>query len=215
MIKIERSASLNTVQDLGRTGWRHLGVSVSGAMDPLALRAGNILLGNDENAAAIEIQLFPFRVRFTADTFIALTGANCQARLDGKALPGWWGCPVREGQVLELSFPRYGARGYLCVAGGIHVPAVLGSRSTALRGSFGGFEGRELATGDTLDVDTPSRARLPKEGVGIVPPLQAMPTHFPAPQQDILQIRAIPAGEHGLFSADGQRFPVKIIHDIE
>lgn len=206
MIEIERSASLNTVQDLGRTGWRHLGVSVSGVMDPLALRAGNILLGNDENAAAIEIQLFPFRVRFTADTFIALTGANCQARLDNKPLPGWWGCPVRKGQVLELRFPRHGARGYLCVAGGIDVPKVLGSRSTALRGGFGGVEGRELLSGDRLHWGAPSAIRLPDEGVGIVPPLQAMQAHFPEIRQGSLPIRAIPAGEHGLFSADGERF---------
>ena len=64
MIEIEQSGALNTVQDLGRFNYRHMGVSVSGAMDPLALRAGNLLLGNDENAAAIEVQLFPFRLRF-------------------------------------------------------------------------------------------------------------------------------------------------------
>ncbi len=64
MIEIEQSGSLNTIQDLGRPAWRHLGVSVSGVMDPLALRAGNALLGNEENAAAIEVQMFPFRVRF-------------------------------------------------------------------------------------------------------------------------------------------------------
>ncbi|CAH5456928.1 KipI antagonist, partial [Klebsiella pneumoniae] len=118
VIEIEQSGSLNTIQDLGRPAWRHLGVSVSGVMDPLALRAGNALLGNEENAAAIEVQMFPFRVRFLADTWIALTGADCRARLDGDELPAWWGCAVRKGQVLELRFPRRGARGYLCVAGG-------------------------------------------------------------------------------------------------
>ncbi len=119
-------------------------------MDPLALRAGNTLLGNEENAAAIEVQMFPFRVRFLADTWIALTGADCRARLDGAALPAWWGCAVRKGQQLELRFPRRGARGYLCVAGGIDVPQGLGSRSTALRGGFGGLEGRPLQRGDVL-----------------------------------------------------------------
>lgn len=87
MIEIEQSGSLNTIQDLGRPAWRHLGVSVSGVMDPLALRAGNTLLGNEENAAAIEVQMFPFRVRFLADSWIALTGADCRARLDGDELP--------------------------------------------------------------------------------------------------------------------------------
>ena len=102
MIEIEQSGSLNTIQDLGRPAWRHLGVSVSGVMDPLALRAGNTLLGNEENAAAIEVQMFPFRVRFLADSWIALTGADCRARLDGDELPAWWGCAVRKGQVLEV-----------------------------------------------------------------------------------------------------------------
>ncbi len=145
MIEIERTGALNTVQDLGRLGFRHLGVSVSGAMDPLALRAGNALLGNDDNAAAIEMQMFPFRVRFHEATTIALTGADCRARLDDIDLPPWWGCPVKKGQVLEMRYPRSGTRGYLCVAGGIDVPEVLGSRSTALRGGSCAFLAAALA----------------------------------------------------------------------
>lgn len=81
MIEIEQSGSLNTIQDLGRPAWRHLGVSVSGVMDPLALRAGNALLGNEENAAAIEVQMFPFRVRF----FGGHTDRAHRRRLPGKA----------------------------------------------------------------------------------------------------------------------------------
>jgi allophanate hydrolase subunit 2 len=96
VIEIERTGSLNTVQDLGRFGFRHLGVSVSGVMDPLALRAGNALLGNDDNAAAIEVQMFPFRVRFHEAVTIALTGADCRARLDDTDLPPWWGCQVKK-----------------------------------------------------------------------------------------------------------------------
>lgn len=206
MIEIEQSAALNTVQDLGRTGWRHLGVSVSGVMDPLALRAGNILLGNEENAAAIEVQMFPFRVRFTADTSIAITGADCRARLDGTDLPAWWGCAVRRGQVLELRYPRSGARGYLCVAGGIDVPPVLGSRSTALRGSFGGFAGRPLQRGDRLAAGTPAAPPLPPTGIGIEPPEQAMPQTFTRNRAGLVNIRAIPSGEYPLFAADAERF---------
>ncbi|HFP9303459.1 urea amidolyase [Raoultella planticola] len=206
MIEIEQSASLNTIQDLGRPAWRHLGVSVSGAMDPLALRAGNTLLGNEENAAAIEVQMFPFRVRFLADTWIALTGADCRARLDGAALPAWWGCAVRKGQQLELRFPRRGARGYLCVAGGIDVPQVLGSRSTALRGGFGGLEGRPLQRGDVLACGRWQGAPLPASGIGIEPPEVALSAFFPRNAQGDAQIRAIPAGEYPLFVADAPRF---------
>lgn len=206
MIEIEQSAALNTVQDLGRTAWRHLGVSVSGVMDSLALRAGNILLGNEENAAAIEVQMFPFRVRFRMDTRIAITGADCRARLDGQALPAWWACHVAKGQVLELRYPRRGARGYLCVAGGIDVPEVLGSKSTALRGSFGGLAGRALQQGDVLGAGTCDAAPLPLCGVGIEPPEQALRTHFPLSPEGLMQIRAIPSGEYSLFAADVARF---------
>ncbi|MBS0970724.1 MULTISPECIES: 5-oxoprolinase subunit C family protein [Yersiniaceae] len=206
MIEIEQSAALNTVQDLGRFTWRHLGVSVSGVMDPLALRAGNILLGNDENAAAIEVQMFPFRVRFTADTAIAVTGADCRTRLDGIELPAWWGCAVKRGQVLEMRYPRHGARGYLCIAGGIDVPQVLGSRSTALRGSFGGLEGRPLQRGDRLITGTPTAAPLPPGGIGIEPPEQAMPEAFTRNRAGLVNVRAIPSGEYALFAADATRF---------
>lgn len=206
MIEIEQSGSLNTIQDLGRPAWRHLGVSVSGVMDPLALRAGNTLLGNEENAAAIEVQMFPFRVRFLADSWIALTGADCRARLDGDELPAWWGCAVRKGQVLELRFPRRGARGYLCVAGGIDVPLVLGSRSTALRGGFGGLEGRQLQRGDVLSCGPWQGAPLPDSGIGIEPPEVALNAFFPRNAQGDVQIRAIPAGEYPLFAADASRF---------
>lgn len=206
MIEIEQSAALNTVQDSGRTAWRHLGVSVSGVMDPMALRAGNILLGNDENAAAIEVQMFPFRVRFHADTSIAITGADCRAQLDGVELPAWWGCSVKRGQVLELRYPRSGARGYLCIAGGIDVPSVMGSRSTALRGSFGGFEGRSLQRGDRLACGSTDVTPLPASGIGLEPPEQAMPDTFPRNPQGLVQIRAIPSGEYALFAADADRF---------
>lgn len=206
MIEIERTGALNTVQDLGRSGFRHLGVSVSGAMDPLALRAGNILLGNDENAAAIEVQVFPLRVRFHQATNIALTGADCRARLDEQELLPWWSCRVEKGQVLEMRYPRSGARGYLCVAGGIDVPEVLGSRSTALRGSFGGVEGRPLVAGDKLALGVSSPTVFPDGGLGIEPPEVAMVTAFSPPHQGVVPIRVIPSGEYGLFAADHERF---------
>ncbi|PXW40117.1 biotin-dependent carboxylase-like uncharacterized protein [Erwinia sp. AG740] len=205
MIEIERTGALNTVQDLGRFGFRHLGVSVSGVMDPLALRAGNALLGNDDNAAAVEVQMFPFRVRFQQDMAIALTGADCRARLDDDDLPPWWGCRVAKGQVLEMRYPRSGTRGYLCVAGGITVPEVLGSRSTALRGGFGGVDGRPLQAGDRLPTGA-GRITLPPGGLGIEPPELALCDVFPAANQGVVPVRAIPSGEYALFAAEHARF---------
>ncbi|OSN09644.1 allophanate hydrolase [Lonsdalea britannica] len=206
MIEVIKTGPLNTVQDLGRTGFRHIGVSVSGAMDALALRVGNLMLGNDENAAGIEVQLFPFRVRFTADGAIALTGADCRAVLDGNALPPWWACAVQAGQVLEMSYPRSGARGYLCVAGGIDVPLVMGSRSTALRGNFGGLEGRPLTQGDRLPTGDAMPCALPKGGIGAVPPAVALADVFPVSPEGVIQLRAIPSGEFDLFAHDAARF---------
>ena len=102
MIEILSSAALATVQDLGRTGSLRWGVGTSGAMDSLALAAGNLMLGNDGNAAAIEVPVFPFKVRFDEDCAFALTGADCAARLDatrparrsaGADVPGAAGLP--------------------------------------------------------------------------------------------------------------------------
>ena len=90
MIEVLSSAALATVQDLGRKGSLRWGVGTSGAMDNLALAAGNLMLGNDVNAAAVEVPVFPFKVRFREDCAFALTGADCAARLDEQPLLPWW-----------------------------------------------------------------------------------------------------------------------------
>uniref|UniRef100_UPI0005505265 5-oxoprolinase subunit C family protein n=1 Tax=Erwinia oleae TaxID=796334 RepID=UPI0005505265 len=127
-------------------------------------------------------------------------------RLDGVELPAWWACNAREGQTLELHYPRSGARGYLCIAGGIDVPTVLGSRSTALRGGFGGLEGRTLRQGDVLKAGTSAVRSLPACGMGIEPPEQALHAAFPRSDEGRVQVRAIPSGEYALFAADAKRF---------
>src|SRR5262245_6574031 len=108
-------------------------------MDDVALRAGNILLGNDENAAGIEIPMTPFRLRFGRNTAFARTGADVDAEIGGRAIPPWWRSQVRGGDVLNIRTMLRGARSYLTVSGGIDVPVVLGSRSTQFRGEFGGL----------------------------------------------------------------------------
>jgi biotin-dependent carboxylase-like uncharacterized protein len=204
LIEVLLTGPLNMVQDLGRRGFRNIGVTACGAMDPLALRAGNILLGNDEGAAGIELQTFPFRATFDQDTAVALTGADACAVLDGIPMPPWWALPVRAGQELVLPAPASGARAYLCVAGGIDVPLVMGSRATSLRGDFGGHQGRALRNGDRLPHGT---ATLPEAGFGVVPPEVALADHFP--QGEVLLLRAIPAGEYDLFTRDADSFWVQ------
>lgn len=200
MITILASAALNTVQDRGRLGCRQYGVGTSGAMDVLALDVGNALLGNADDAAAIEVQTFPFRLRFEQAAAFAITGADCDAVLDDRPLPPWWAATALAGQELVLSRPRSGARAYLCVAGGIGVPVVLGSRSTYLRTGFGGHEGRALQADDILPLLPAPRARFAE--IGAVPPAMALPA--PETADGALVIRAIRAGEHELFPAEAQ-----------
>ena len=199
MIEILSDNALTTVQDLGRFGLLNLGVGTSGAMDPLALAAGNLLLGNEENAAAIEVQVFPFAVRFHTPCCFALTGADCAARLDDRPLLPWWSGEAAAGQVLQLGLPTSGtwrgSRAYLCLAGGVEVPCGLGSRSTQLRGAFGGYEGRALRQGDRLRAGAPGAGAGPG-GFGVVPPALAMPLL----SEGMVAVRVLPAAEYERFT---------------
>jgi len=144
---------MSTVQDLGRFGCARYGVAASGALDGFAVRVGNLLVGNDENAAVVETTLMGLRIKVLRDTVVAVTGGDLQARTGGETLPGWRSHRVREGETIAFSGPLSGFRSYLAVAGGIHVAPVMGSRSTNLASGFGGFEGRPLRKGDILAVE--------------------------------------------------------------
>jgi antagonist of KipI len=133
-----------TVQDLGRFGWAHYGVSASGAADPLALRAGNLLVGNAENAAALEMTLAGGTFQFEDGATIALTGSDF-----GAGVPLWSAVEVPAGSTLRCGATRSGARCYLCVRGGIEVPKVMGSASTHVMTGVGG---RPLRSGDFFRV---------------------------------------------------------------
>ena len=151
-IEVIKPGLSTTVQDLGRPGYYHLGIPLSGAMDRAALRAANLLVGNEEGAAALEAVFLGPELRFTADALVAVTGADLPPKLDGQQQPGWTAFRVRAGQVLGFEFLRRGARAYVAVSGGIDVLPVLGSRSTYVLGALGGLEGRVLRAGDTLPV---------------------------------------------------------------
>lgn len=202
MIEVLSSAALATVQDLGRKGSLRWGVGTSGAMDNLALAAGNLMLRNDANAAAIEVPVFPFKVRFGEDCAFALTGADCAARLDDQPLLPWWVHQARAGQVLTLGVPQGGAqrgsRAVLCVAGGVDVPEVLGSRSTQMRGAFGGHEGRALKRGDTLRA---AGAGQPcRTGFGLVAPALTLPLQA----DGVAAVRVLPAAQYLDFEEDSR-----------
>ena len=152
MIEVLRPGLLTTVQDTGRTGFQDQGVPAGGAADPVALRVANLLVGNPMGAAGLEMTLAGPRLRFARDTVVALGGAPMAAEVDGVPVSPWRPVRIRAGETLEVGGARTGCRAYLACAGGIDVPAVLGSRSTYLPSAFGGFEGRALRTGDRLPV---------------------------------------------------------------
>ncbi|MBM3944904.1 MAG: biotin-dependent carboxyltransferase family protein, partial [SAR202 cluster bacterium] len=141
---------LTTVQDRGRYGYQRFGVPVAGAMDVFSLRAANILVGNDQNAACLEMTGTAPKLRVLADTIIAVTGGDLAILVDDAPLPRWAGVRVSKGSVLTSEGAEDGFRAYLAVAGGIDVPVVLGSRSTYMKSGLGGFEGRALKQGDIL-----------------------------------------------------------------
>jgi biotin-dependent carboxylase-like uncharacterized protein len=148
-----------TVQDTGRFGHYAIGFPPSGALDSFAYHVGNALVGNEPGAAALEAVYLGPTLEFTADTVVAVTGADIPVTLDGTEVPTWESFAVRAGQTLAFGQLAAGARPYLAVAGGIDVPLYYGSRSTYTLVGIGGFEGRALAEGDELGLGPARDAR--------------------------------------------------------
>ncbi|WP_181704838.1 biotin-dependent carboxyltransferase family protein [Chthonobacter rhizosphaerae] len=182
-LEILKPGLSTTVQDLGRPGYYHLGIPLSGGMDRYALAAANLLVGNDEGDAVLEAVFLGPEIRFGADATVAVTGADLPPKVDGAEQPTWTAFTVKAGQVLSFGFLKSGARAYVAVSGGIDVPVVLGSRSTYPLGALGGHEGRALKSGDNLPVGTVRRAAQPnasvpealRRGPGASPVLRVLP----------------------------------------
>jgi antagonist of KipI len=152
MIQVQEAGLFTTVQDLGREGFGPLGVSASGAADPISLRLGNRLVGNAEGEAGLEMTLLGGTFLFPDGAILALTGSDFGATLDGKPVGLWTPVEASPGQVLRLGPTRTGARCYLCVRGGIAVKLFLGRASTHTLSGLGGHEGRALRKGDMLKI---------------------------------------------------------------
>lgn len=149
-IEIGQPGLLSTVQDAGRFGEYALGMPPSGAMDLFSYQVGNYLVGNEEDAAGLELTYFGPELTFTEDAVIALTGAEMPPKINGKEVATWEAFAVSSGDVLTFDYLRSGARAYLAVAGGIDVPLFMHSRSTYTLIGLGGHEGRALQEGDEL-----------------------------------------------------------------
>ena len=192
MIEVIRPGLLTTVQDCGRYGYQQYGVPVCGAMDGYAFTVANLLVGNNEGDACLEISLLGPCLRVLCDTAIAVTGADLNPTVNDKPLSMWQAAGVRRGDIISFGEPRTGCRSYLAIAGGIDVPEVMGSRSTYVRSRLGGLDGRPIRSGDSLHTGE-SRplltAKLPRQ---YIPELMAENT-----------LRVILGPQHDRFTEKG------------
>lgn len=150
ILRVIQPGPYTTIQDLGRFGFQDMGVPVSGALDSLASRAANMLVGNAANAAILEITFAGPELEVLADTQIALTGADLSLRINGKPVRQWMAHPVQPGDRIVCGQAQSGCRACMAVRGGLAVPEVMGSRSTYVSGKIGGMQGRTLQVGDVL-----------------------------------------------------------------
>ncbi|SMC24429.1 biotin-dependent carboxylase uncharacterized domain-containing protein [Andreprevotia lacus DSM 23236] len=201
-VTILKPGPLSSVQDAGRPGHGGIGLPAGGACDALALQLGNLLVGNDQGAAGIEISLGGLQLRFDRACSFALTGALADATLDGVPVGCWRRLHAQAGQVLAVGYAVLGARLLLCVAGGIEVPVVMGSRATALQSAIGGWQGRALAAGDVLPL---GEARmLPVSEPAIRPPGRGDTLRvLPGPEWPLLERSA----QHQLLHAPWRLTP--------
>ncbi|MFF7061868.1 5-oxoprolinase/urea amidolyase family protein [Pseudomonas sp. NPDC008258] len=146
-LKIEASTPLCQLQDAGRFGVRHLGVTQGGALDWVAMHWANWLLGNPLGAPVVEVALGGFSVVAEEDCVLALAGADLDARIDDKPMAPWRSFALGKGQRLTLKQPKQGVRAYLAAPGGFQGDDVLGSCATVVREGLGGVDGRGAALG--------------------------------------------------------------------
>lgn len=165
MLEIIQPGLLTTVQDAGRPGHYAIGLPPSGALDLYGHAAANALVGNEINAATLEITFMGPRIRFAADTWFAVSG-DVTVTLAGDLVACWTTLRARAGEELTFGMMTAGTRAYLAVQGGIAVPLVFGSRSTYVQSGVGGHEGRQLRAGDKLAVGSPV-GPAPEEGSAV------------------------------------------------
>ena len=149
-IRVLKPGMLTTVQDLGRTGYQSQGFSVAGVMDVRAFKIANLLVDNPENEPVLEFTLIGPTLEFTSDTIIAITGGNFHPTINGEAAPMYTAIYMKKGDVLRFGSAETGSRGYISFSSYLQVPVVMGSRSTNMKSSVGGFKGRKLKADDFI-----------------------------------------------------------------
>lgn len=195
-IRIIDAGPLTTVQDKGRFGYQSSGFSVCGVLDPDAMERANLLVGNDPNEAVLEIALSGITAQLMCDTVIALCGADMSPIINGVPAESDRAYALPAGSYIALSGARSGARAYLAIAGGFDIAPVMGSRSTGLKFSLGGFGGRKLISGDRIPLNKEtstladiSERHLPHPTY----PAEVILRVVPGPQDDMFTEEAIKA----------------------
>lgn len=153
-LRIIKAGVLDTVQDMGRYGWQHLGINPGGVMDKLSARVANILVGNDMNEALIELHFPASAFFFERPALIAVSGADFSASVNGEEIPCLRPVLVSKYSILQFHGVRSGARAYLAVHGGLEIPVWLSSSSTHLKAVAGGYKGRALQKDDEIELRT-------------------------------------------------------------
>jgi len=195
VFRVVKPGLFSSVQDLGRFGFQRFGVPVSGAMDKFAFMCANALVENAVSDACLEVTLFGPELEALNLTQMAVAGADFSLFVNGKVAPLWETMNVKKGDVIAFSgSARSGCRAYLAVKGGISVPVVLGSRSTYIRGGFGGYEGRGLRAGDTLRAFASSL--FPKES-------RVLPAELVPRYEDEFVVDVILGPQEDMFTAEG------------
>jgi len=192
MVRVIKPGMLTTIQDAGRWGYQSRGVPVAGPMDPCSFRMANALVGNSRTAAALEVTLLGPEFEFTGERIIAITGAEFDVTLDGKAVPLNAPFVVSPESHLRFGTRHRGARAYVAIAGGVATEPILGSRSTHVISAMGGLDGRPLRAGDMIPLG-PTR-------VEHVTPHAATPV-IELPERHAT-IRVLPGPQAEYFAAD-------------
>jgi len=203
--RVIRPGVLSLVQDLGRFGYQHLGLTNGGAADEHAFLWANRLLGNASNSATVEVCFGGLALQAEVSTRIALTGADLQARLNGEPLVPWQTYGVRAGDRLHLGHSKTGVRAYLAVAGGFQVEPVLGSVATVMREQLGGLDGR----GSALEVDDILPCASADQGPSMRVPWRYIPDY-----QAPLVLRVIEGQQGALFSESDWKTLYSSAYDI-
>lgn len=188
MIEILQGGFLSTVQDTGRYGYRKYGVPVSGALDLYALRVANILVGNSEGMASIEVT-FGLKLRCTRDMLVAITGGDLSPRINNESIPMWTALWMRKADILTFTCLRSGFRAYIAVRGGIDVPLVMHSYSPLLTGIDAA-----LKPGDRLAIGENPAARMVK--------LQPLPDQYVPGYKDREEVRVVLGPQDDYFTSE-------------